>query len=844
MCINVDLINRSALICNIKVLKKITLFFLITGTLLATTGWLLTSVYEKQVIASFQNEINKYLNTKIDADINGLSIWESFPNVSIIMRNVKINGSLEDHQEKLAELDEVRFTINLLNLIRKEYKIETAYISEGFINVYVNADGKPNYLFLKENKSTESKQVQFDFNDIHLENVQLNYENKELAQEHRLYFHSFSGEISIDGDKTAIHTVATCDVEEINIDNTTYVTNKPLILSTTLQVNTQTKNILLENTNITIASSAFKGEGNINYGENQYLVTIKAKEADFASITALLPNTIHNTLQPYHAKGKASFDLMVKKTGTEKRFPSINLSFGCNNVTLDEPNTKRQFSNLTFKGSFSNGTDQTLRSSVLTLENITGKLDGIPFQAKLKYQNFETPSITSFIKGEFPLDFLLSFSDSKVLLQPTGKIALDLKISGMLKDFEKNNTQKINSSGELVLKNIAFKSPTGFYNVQKMQGTLLFNQHDIAISDCKGIVNNADFNINGFLKGFFGFVFTKEGKMIVNADLKSNYIDFDQLIETSDSDVETATPLSNDFLQNIQFSLKTQVKQVKWGAFRIQNASGVLLHKNRVFTSPKLSGEIGGGGFHISGNLDTRNKEDVILHANTSVNGIHIDSIFHYFNNFNQDFITHKNVKGKVYLESVSTMHFDQYLNVEPASIVSNINAKITNGQLIDFEPMQNLSTFIDASELRNISFSELQNTITIANEKIEFPEMVITSSASNLSIRGWHTFEQNFYYKLRVPLKNLNKSKRAEAQEAVEESINGPILHLIISGNVDDFTIKYDKKATKEVIEDKVKEEVKEVRDLIRGTYQEEEEEQIGLEEEYFEFETDSIDE
>jgi len=152
------------------------------------------------------------------------------------------------------------------------------------------------------------------------------------------------------------------------------------------------------------------------------------------------------------------------------------------------------------------------------------------------------------------------------------------------------------------------------------------------------------------------------------------------------------------------------------------------------------------------------------------------------------------------------------------------------------------MSKFIDSDELRNIKFSELHDVIHIENEKIEIPELMIKSSVSTIGLRGTHTFDQHIYYKLKVPVKNLKASKKKEAETAYEEGINGPIVHLIVSGTTDDFEIKYDKKETKKIIEEKITNEIETIKNVIKGNYEEEKEEQIELEEEeFFEFDDDT---
>ena len=140
-----------------------------------------------------------------------------------------------------------------------------------------------------------------------------------------------------------------------------------------------------------------------------------------------------------------------------------------------------------------------------------------------------------------------------------------------------------------------------------------------------------------------------------------------------------------------------------------------------------------------------------------------IDSIFYFFNNFNEEFITYKNIKGSLHLVASTKMKFDKYLNLKPESLIADLDIMVKNGELNDFEPMQNMSKFVDSDDLKNIKFAELHDKIHIENEKIEIPELTIKSSVSTIALRGTHTFDQKIYYKVKVPVKNLKAAKRKE---------------------------------------------------------------------------------
>ena len=808
-----------------------------------SVGVITVIFYEKEIINSFTQAANKYLKTKIDAEIEGLTLLDKFPQASISMKNVKIHGSLPDHKEKLAEIEQIHFTISLIDLIRKEYNINAIYLEEGFINLHVDENGKNNYTFMESNPTDTSTELNFNIQNIILHNIQINYEDISLEQHHRLYAHNLDGELSIKNATTTVKLKSNCDIEHFGIGENKYLENKQMKIVGNVLVNTERKIIDFPLLKFTLSNSNFLAEGKIKYDIDNYGIHIKSDKTDFKTLLSLLPNSISENLKSYKSSGKTSFLVSIVKKGTALKNAKINITFGCKNVSLVEPNTNKTLKNLSFSGKFTNGRLGNLTSSSLILKDINGAFEGHPFKGQLLYENFATPHINTYLNGKFPIHFLLNFTNSNQLKSSSGYATVDLKLKAFQKDLESNNTSKITSSGKVILEKASFRNQDNFYDFQNLNGNFVFNKNDIAISNFTGVVNDSDFKINGFLKGFFSYFFSDKGKLLVNADLNSNSIDFDRLIESSHKQDTASVEMDNSYLKNIQFHINAKAKKVKWGKFNFKNTTGDVRLNDFVFTSPKIQGEIGDGRFNVHGRLNTREKDNTKLSINTKIDGIKIDSIFYFFNDFNEDFITHENISGSVFLQSSATMHFNKYLDLKPSSLIADMDISIKEGRLKDFEPMQNLSTFINERQLRDINFSELHNIIHIENEKIEIPEMRINSSVSNISLRGSHTFDQKMYYKLKVPLRNLKFAKRNEAQTAFEDGKDGPTVHLIISGTADDFAIKYDKEATGEIIKKRVKDEIQDVKDVIKGIYEEPEEEQIILEEdEFFEFEEDTL--
>ena len=92
-------------------------------------------------------------------------------------------------------------------------------------------------------------------------------------------------------------------------------------------------------------------------------------------------------------------------------------------------------------------------------------------------------------------------------------------------------------------------------------------------------------------------------------------------------------------------------------------------------------------------------------------------------------------------------------LNPVIKSITAEGKYVLTNGALINFEPIKELSSFIEISELENINFEKLENDFFIRNNFLYIPQMDVKSSAADLSVNGKHSFDNNYEYHVKILL-------------------------------------------------------------------------------------------
>jgi hypothetical protein len=247
-----------------------------------------------------------------------------------------------------------------------------------------------------------------------------------------------------------------------------------------------------------------------------------------------------------------------------------------------------------------------------------------------------------------------------------------------------------------------------------------------------------------------------------------------------------------------------------------------------------------GGRIQLSGMADASRNKYIRISTNFNLDHIAVDSIFYVFENFDQQFLIDKHLKGHIDATVDAEMMMSDRLDLYPETLRSHINASIKGGELNDFEPMQKLAPYLDESGLRHLRFSELANDIVIRDRTIYLPRMEVGSNVTDIVISGTHTFDQKIDYSIQAPLQSRKKYDTDEAFGAIQEDAAGrAMLFLKIVGTTSDYYVHYDKESVKEKIASDLKKEATELKTIFKNKGKENSTVEL-TEDDYFDWEDD----
>lgn len=808
--------------------------------LIIGSGIAISIIYKDKIVAYFLNESNKYIAIPIDVKKINVSIFSQFPSISVDLHQVTVKESSNEHKAILGQANLISVAFNPIDILNKNYAIQGIHIKDAEVNLRIDKNGEANYLLIK--KDSTSKKRALSLQHITAEKINIDY--ADLKSNYHVAFFAKDAKAQLQQIENNIKVEFKGNLlsDEIRVNERKFLNNKQIVLNTQLEVDLKQKLYTFNKGELTIDKGDFEITGFVDALEKNIDLKFNGVNTNFQSINTLLSSDLSKYLDEYRSKGNVYFTGDVKGNYSGKRSVGVNLNFGAKNTSFYHPDYKKQITGVSVEGSFTTGKNKSISSYRLDLKNFSCLLEDKKLEGSLALKNFKDYHLDLLLVGEADVNTLLLLFPKEYVKTAFGNIKMDIHINGKLKDPKL--TENINANGEIEFQNVSLVLTGKKLPLNKLNGSLILRNNDLAVSNFSGFVGNSDFMLNGFIKDISTLISSKNQKYRMQADLQSHHIDFDELLKSNFASRDTTAIKTSMYKFSISpkifLDFNCEIQDIKFKRFRGRTIAGNVEIKNQIAVLNNISFSSMGGNVTMSGSVNSKRKNLVETISETTLNNINIDSIFYVFKNFNQDWLVDKNLKGQLDADINLYMNFNENLILNGQSMVADINMSIANGELNDFEPMMELSKFVEEESLEEMRFSKMTNKINIENRTIFLPEMEIRSNVSNILISGTHTFGNKIDYHLSVPLKSFIRISRKKGYN--KSARQGMNLLLKLTGHTSDYKISYDSQALKENFKKDFIDERQEWKN-IKKKDSVIESEVPELEEEYFDFEDSESD-
>ena len=817
-----------------RILKKALLWGGITFLFVVTIITILLKVYEKDIKQFAIQEINKHLAVKVDVQDIEVAFLSSFPYASLDFQKVIIRDNYEtiESSDTLFYAKNLYLSFSLFDIYNENYKVKNVESKQAVLKIKTAQNGEINYNITKPSADTTASNFEFAVELFKLYDLDFEYVN--LATKQFYIFNLKKAKISGDFNESEYELTANASlyINQLKTNSFTIVSQKNADVDMKLNINTKSQTYHFTKGDLTIEEMPFKVRGKV---KNDFInMSIDGNKIDLDNLAKTILNNSVEVANSYKGEGKVSFKSKIIGPIEKTSMPSISASFAIENGKLTHLEKNLTVTNINVEGKYNNA--QPMQPEALVFDKMKMNLLGSYIEGHTQLIDFGIPTFKGEIAGEVNLNNVHEFFHLPNIQTLNGTVQFNTTYAIQFKDIQYNPQifDISDTKGQFTLKEVAYQGANDNVLYKNINGEVIVNGDDAAAKNISIHTQNSDLLLNGALKDFIPFV---EGNSPLGliATLESDYILLDDFLGDNKENADNIAAQSTfELTDAINLNLDLNVKKIDWDNHSFKDIDGKLLLTDRVINIPRfslstLNGDIA-GELRLENYLEKGNS----IESKFRFNGINVKQLFAEWNNFDQTTILSENIEGHAKGQIDMVLLFDQYFNINMDKIWVDNQIEILNGSLINLPVMKDITGYMRTNKalkvalnkhinnfedkLMNIKFETLQNNILIDKGRVSIPKMNIKSSALDMTLAGWHDFNNDIDYHFSFRFRELKTVPEYTEFGKVEDDGLGWKIFLAMSGNIDDPSYSLDKDFRNTTIKENMTEEKANVKSILKS--------------------------
>ncbi len=728
--------------------KKIILGALLVLTSLFSLLALAPFLFKDRILAKAREAINTHLNAKVDFRDVSFSLFRSFPDISMCLYDLSIQGTGTFEGVTLLDAPTFEVGLDLTSAIRPNtpLKIHSIKTRQPQLRLFVAPDGSANYLILKAGPEEEvplaapaaldSTKVIAKIESFQIESGSIWYEDAPSGLKMHLegLDHLSSGNITA----TIYDLDLSTQVKRLSATygGLTYLKDARATMDAAIKVNQATSTYTLSRNTMHLNDLTFQCNGFFRLLERGYAMDLQlgATKNQFRDIFSLIPGAYLQGYASVSASG--TFDLEADIEGVYDDslglFPAYDLKLRIEDGKIKYPDLPLAISGVNADLRVFNPVSDpdSMQVNAPTLRMTIGSN---PINGRFHLRTpVSDPYVDAEARGKLDLGELAKAFPMPELKGLRGQISADLTLQAAMSQVERKQYEKLDISGHLKATDI-FYPQEGLPSLQIEQMTMAFSPQFVQIDQFKARAGRSDFSGNGRIDNLLAY-FSPKKTMRGQLFLRSKRIDANAFLQsevpnTSAPPIATNLPVSATQqapptpFDRFDFQLDAAAEQVLFQSHDIRSlqARGRLM-PNR-FAIDELSAKVGESDLKASGTIT--NAFDYLFNKGVLGGNIVLQSKNLDLNPFMSGLYETAEPQKKTANGETAQVTQEEGVFLIPKNISLALQANIGNLQYAQYT-LKNLSGKIDIQEravsLRDISGNTLGGTLRF-NGIYETPE-------------------------------------------------------------------------------------------------------------------------
>ncbi|HEY6899942.1 MAG TPA: AsmA-like C-terminal region-containing protein [Puia sp.] len=743
------------------------------------------SVKKQSIIQKAGAEIKDRFGADVKVSNFDISFFSHFPSPTLQLSDVSLRDSLwEQHHHDLLQAKKVSVSCALFrSLLKGKLQLGTVFLEQGTIYFYKDSTGYSNTYVLRDRKARDNKGEASDSRlpDITLSEVRWVKEDQDKHKLFDLDVHRLDA--SIEREKRTLRFEVNTEIVAKNfVFNTTrgsFIKDKKLSGHFQLRYNTASKIIQFQGVRLSIDGHPYVFSGRFfpTVKPDPFFLSIETENVLFHDATSLLTPNLQQKIDVYDIDKPVSIHAQFDAGSADDSQPQIQVRMNLQNGSVLTPIGR--FTETSFRASFTNewvrGRKREDENSAIRLLAFSGRLLNMPLRSDtITITNLKNPRLASDIHSRLGLEQLNDVTGSQTMQFTKGVGNLNVYYKGPLSE---NDTAGTSVNGRLEIDSAAMTYLPFQFGFTNGKGRLLFKDQDLFIEQLDIDAGKTRIQVKGVAKNLVALLDRNAEDVSMDWNLHAAHLDLEDFIALAGQPSPVKTKSKGQSLFGASFArvdklLKEGVVHVgivatdlNYKKFSGAHAKADLTFDNHAIRLNRLNLEQGAGAMDMKATLNRKADGDANpLTVESHLEGVDLPRLFKDFNNFGQEALTARNLKGKLTADIRLSGELTNKARLITSGLKGSVNFSLAQGQLIDFEPMQKIhETVLKKRDMSEIRFAELKNQLDIDSTTLTIHRMEIQSTAFTLFAEGTYDLKKGPDMSLQVPLSNLTRDRNPD---------------------------------------------------------------------------------
>jgi len=537
-------------------------------------------LFKDEIVQRVKQEINSQVNADVDFEDVDVSLLRSFPDLSVRLDNLTIDGLDAFAGNRLLAMKGFQMDMNLMSVLSKsrEPEIESITIDGADILLLGLADGQVNYDIMKEAPASpqeEQGDISLSLNKISISDSKFRYIDHAADLSLTLDGLNGTSKIKIDGQNySTSNQLASSDVT-YSQSGMSYLDGATIDTDTDLDINLDNLLLTLRDNTTKLNALSIVATGQVDINDDHQMIDIEysAPRSEFAQFLSLMPAAYTQDFSDIRSSGALALSGSVKGRLDEKNLPAFVVDAKVTDGEFQYPGYEQDVTGINADLYVSGSGD--LSDLLVKSEAFRLQIDGDPLEGKFSVADAMTdPRVIAALRGKLDLAKITKAYPMPGISAADGVLAIDAELDARQSDIMSGSYSDVLASGTAASDQLRITyDPYPMITAEKIDASL--SPKSIKITTEQLRTDKSRGSLSMSLDNYLDYVLS-DGEVKADVNARFARIDASEFLVESAGNTQISPEtdtimLSSNPLEKLSMTIDAVVDELLYEDYTLQN---------------------------------------------------------------------------------------------------------------------------------------------------------------------------------------------------------------------------------------------------------------------------------